>query len=120
MNLKKILPLFIALSCVLCGCKTSDPMEKFYKYYHVSTEPGELIGITIVSCSLDTEEIQIPSEISGKKVIGLDGGMIEDGPYLGAFEACSGNIKRIVIPKGGCGLHFNRKHKLARKPFKNR
>lgn len=100
MKLKKIISFFIAAVCLLCGCQTSDPAENFYEYEEILSETGEVRGIKIIACSLETEEIRVPNNISGKKVIGIGNKKISDEKYEGAFEGCPSSVKRIIIPEG--------------------
>lgn len=100
MKIKKTLSAFIAVSCILCGCQTADPSESFYEYENVLSEAGNMRGITIVACSLSTEEIRVPETVSGKKVLRIGCKKIGEGNYTGAFEGCPFNIKRIIIPEG--------------------
>ena len=96
---KQLTALFAAASLILCGCKSSDPMEKYYTFEEITSAAGEVSGITIIGCSLDTQEIRIPSAISGKRVIKL--GSYKNGDnYIGVFEGCPSTVERIAVPEG--------------------
>lgn len=99
MKYKQLTALFAAASLILCGCKSTDPMEKYYTFEEITSAAGEVLGINIIGCSLETQEIRIPSAISGKRVIKL--GSYKNGDnYIGVFEGCPSTVERIAVPEG--------------------
>lgn len=99
-KLIKALAAFAAAAGVLCGCGKADPNINFYEYEDIISETGETVGVKITACSLAAEEIRVPETLDGKKVLCIGMKMISEGNYIGTFEGCSSEIKRIILPEG--------------------
>lgn len=100
MKSKKLIPIIISAALILTSCQKSDPNINFYEYEDILSETGEAIGVKIIACSLSNEEIRVPKTLDGKTVLKIGMKKISEGNYIGAFEGCPADVKRIILPEG--------------------
>lgn len=100
MKSKKLIPIIISAALILTACQKSDPNINFYEYEDILSETGEAIGVKIIACSLSNEEIRVPKTLDGKTVLKIGMKKISEGNYIGAFEGCPADVKRIILPEG--------------------